>query len=95
MEGDVPVPAESLRQLAIAATDEVDRHREQGRKSSADALERRIARAFKSLDGKDGEFVAVSPRVLSSLTAAGVTGAWDHADAAQVFLEKYGVWSDE
>jgi hypothetical protein len=94
-EDNIPVPAESIRQLAISAAEEVAKHREAGRKASAQRLERHISEAFDAVRGKDGEFVSINEMAVSSLAAEGCIDTFDHADAAEVYLEKYGVWSGE
>ncbi len=92
MAEEIPVPAEAARQLAIEASKEIPEHRAHGRYGSAERLEKRVAEVFHALDGKDGEFVSISSRALSSITAAGTQGAVTYAECARVFLEQYDVW---
>lgn len=95
---NIPVPAESLRQLAEGATAEVRDARERGHKHTARSLQVDIADALEAAAGKDGEYASVSAGTVSSLAAAGVgtdsdaPEAWRHSDAAEVYLEQYGVW---
>jgi len=92
MAEEIPVPAEAARQLAIESSKEISRHREQGRKATARNLEQHVAEVFDSLEGKDGEFVSLDARTLSSITAEGTFEAVEYAECARVFLEQYDVW---
>lgn len=91
MEGNIPVPAESARQLAINASEEVDTLRQEGYKYSASELESAISEIHAAAAGKDGEFVSVPASALSTVTAD--SNLFDnHRDAARIFLEQYKVW---
>jgi len=92
MAEEIPVPAEAARQLAIESSKEITKAREDGRKHTARRLERQVAEVFDSLEGKDGEFVSLDARTLSSITAEGTFEAVEYAECARVFLEQYDVW---
>jgi hypothetical protein len=91
MEGNIPVPAESARQMAISAAEEVPRLREKGYKSSAESTERAISEVMSATAGNDGEYVSISADALSTVVAdSNVFGS--HKDAARSYLIQYGVW---
>jgi hypothetical protein len=92
MAEEIPVPAEAARQLAIEASKEITRHREEGRKATARSLEREVAEVFNALEGKDGEFVSLSSSAVSSITAESSMRSIEYAECARVFLEQYDVW---
>jgi|APHM01.1.fsa_nt_gi hypothetical protein len=92
MAQQIPVPAEVVRQIATEASDSVTDLREKGYYASAERREQQVAKAFDALDGRDGEFVSISSRVVSSLTAEATNEVPDYAEAARVFLEQYGIW---
>lgn len=98
MGRNIPVPAESLRRLAEGATAEVRNARARGHKATANRLQQQVATALEAASGKDGEYASVPADTVSSLTAAGVSSGrevpevWRHSDAAEVYLNQYGVW---
>jgi hypothetical protein len=92
MAQKIPIPAETARQMATEATEDIHRHREAGRKHSAKDLEQRIAETFEALDGKDGEFVSLSATTVSTLAAESTLDVPEYVEGARVYLEQYGVW---
>ena len=95
MEGNIPVPAESLRTLAQNAHENARRQKAEGRSAISQNIETAIGEVMTSLEGKDGEFVSISPRTASTLAAFSDLSESDvlrHSDAAEVFLKQYGHW---
>jgi hypothetical protein len=90
MAQDVPIPAESLRQLTTAAENEIENLRENDLNASARKLERTIPKFLALAEGKDGEFVSVDATDLATVTA----DASFHTDTsvARQYLEQYNVW---
>lgn len=91
----IPVPAEALRQVAKGATESLDKDRKEGYKATARSKERRLSKAYKALNGQDGEYVSVDAPVVSSLTAASRSSSinQEYADCCKHYLQQYGVWS--
>jgi len=69
MSENIAVPAEVVRQMATEASENVLVHRREGRKATARYLQKHISEAFEAASGKDGEFVSISGRAVSSLDA--------------------------
>jgi len=92
MARNIPIPAETARQIATQATEDIHRHREAGRKATAKALEHQIGEVLDALDGKDGEFVSLSASTVSTLVSESHLDVPEYAEGARVYLKKYGVW---
>jgi hypothetical protein len=95
-QNTIPVPAESIRRLTENAAQEVRCARADGRKHTADDLQRSISEALEAAEGNDGEFVSISASTASSLAAFGqsydVPDAGQHCDAVAHYLHQYGYW---
>jgi len=91
MEKTIPVPAESIRQVAIDATEEIGEQREANRKNLASSIERDIGTVLSETAGKDGEFVSLSASTVSNLMAFSENFT-HHADATRHYLEQYKIW---
>jgi len=87
---NVPIPAESLRQLCEIAESEVEHLQSIGCPNSAEQSERFIEYALDLAEGKDGEYVSISGRKLSTLAAD--AGGTEPSACARTYLEQYNVW---
>jgi hypothetical protein len=92
MSENIAVPAEVVRQMATEASENVLVHRREGRKATAQYLQKHISEAFEAASGKDGEFVSISGRAVSSLAAETCTEVPSYFKTAEIFLEQYDVW---
>jgi|APHM01.1.fsa_nt_gi hypothetical protein len=94
MAENIPVPAEVVRQMAIEASDEIRRHRDEGRPATARSIHESVSVALSKSRNKDGEFVSIDPSIVSELTAESASNPeiWQYTDAAEVFLEQYDIW---
>lgn len=92
MAQNIPVPAEVVRQIATSASEDIHRHRSEGRKATARSMEENISKALYALNGQDGEFISIDATVVSNLTAASTNRVPSYADAARVYLEQYNIW---
>jgi hypothetical protein len=92
----IPVPAESIRRMTENAAQEVRRARADGRKHTADDLQRSISEALEAAEGNDGEFVSIKASTAASLAAFGqsrnVPDSRQHCDAVAHYLNQYGYW---
>ena len=93
MSDNIPVPAEALRQVASSATEEVSAARERGHKSTARHVERDLSKAYRALDGNDGEYVSVSASAVSTLAAAAdQREVGEYSSCCRHYLEQYNHW---
>jgi len=92
----IPVPAESIRRMTENAAQEVRRARAEGRKHTADDLQRSISEALDAAEGNDGEFVSIRASTAATLAAFGqsrdVPDARQHCDAVAHYLKQYNHW---
>jgi hypothetical protein len=92
----IPVPAESIRRMTENAAQEVRRARSEGRKHTANDLQRCISDALDAAEGNDGEFVSVKASTAASLAAFGqsrdVPDSRQHCDAVAHYLKQYNHW---
>ena len=84
-------PADSLRKVAVAASDEINEQRACGNKANAGNIEEKIGRVLSSLDRKDGEFVGVNSYDVSTLMAFSPYSddVKQHKEAIRSFQEQY------
>ena len=93
MSDNIPVPAEALRQVASSATKEVSAARERGHDATARHVERDLSKAYRALDGNDGEYVSVSASAVSTLaSAADYREVGDYSNCCRHYLEQYNYW---
>ena len=92
----IPVPAESIRRMTENATQEVREARADGRRYTANDLQRAISEALEAAEGNDGEFVSIRASTAATLAAFGqsrdVPDSRRHCDAVSHYLEQYGHW---
>ena len=84
-------PADSLRKVAVAASDEINSERSANRKNNANDIEEKVGRILSSLDRKDGEFVGVNNYDVQTLLAFSPHNdeLGRHKDAIRSFQKQY------
>lgn len=87
----IPVPAESARQVAISASENITKQRDKNLKNNAADIERGISHILDKTAGNDGEFVSLDADHVSHVLAFSEEFSY-HSRAVNTFLEQYNIW---
>jgi len=93
MTESIPLPASTARTMALTSFSEVGRLQDDGLTGLSRSLEGSAENILEvATEEKGGEFVSISRRDASRVTAY---GGFPESRSARVFLEQYGVWGSQ